>query len=60
MFTEMVTSRAEQMHCLRAVREFWGRNPLVRFKPFLFRIRHLGSDGAFARVSRVNELKRWI
>ncbi|XP_057300654.1 nuclear cap-binding protein subunit 1-B-like [Hydractinia symbiolongicarpus] len=29
MFTEMITNRSEQMHCLRAVREFWGRNPLM-------------------------------
>jgi len=29
MFTEIITNRSEQMHCLRAVREFWGRNPLM-------------------------------
>jgi len=29
MFTEVITNRSEQMHCLRAVREFWGRNPLM-------------------------------
>ncbi|XP_066930378.1 nuclear cap-binding protein subunit 1-B-like [Clytia hemisphaerica] len=29
LFTEVITTRSEQMHCLRAVREFWGRNPLM-------------------------------
>lgn len=29
MFTELITNRSEQMHCLRAVKEFWGRNPLM-------------------------------
>jgi len=29
MFTELITNRSEQMHCLRAVHEFWGRNPLM-------------------------------
>lgn len=29
MFTQVITNRSEQIHCLRAVREFWGRNPLM-------------------------------
>jgi len=29
MFNELITNKSEQMHCLRAVREFWGRNPLM-------------------------------
>lgn len=29
MFNELITSKSEQMHCLRAVREFWCRNPLM-------------------------------
>ncbi|XP_065672439.1 nuclear cap-binding protein subunit 1 isoform X2 [Hydra vulgaris] len=29
MFTELITNKSEQLHVLRTVREFWGRNPLM-------------------------------